>query len=76
MFMVAVSSGAGAVVALSVDRIVPGLPGFIAAIILAVLVIGGMLWISDRRLALGLGEGLSKAFPQVALFMGYSPADS
>jgi PST family polysaccharide transporter len=75
MLMVMVSSGAGAIVALSVDRIVPGLPGFIAANILAVIVIGGILWISDRRLTLGLGEGLSKAFPQVALLLGYSRVD-
>jgi hypothetical protein len=73
--MITVSSGVGAAVALFVDRIVPGLPGLALAIILAVTIIGGMLWVSDRRLALGLREGLSKAFPQVALFMGYSPAD-
>jgi lipopolysaccharide exporter len=75
MLMITVSSGVGAAVALFVDRIVPGLPGLALAIILAVTIIGGMLWVSDRRLALGLREGLSKAFPQVALFMGYSPAD-
>jgi PST family polysaccharide transporter len=76
MIMIIISSGMGAVVALFIDRVLPGLPGLIAASILAVVVIGAILWLSDRRLALGLREGLSKAFPQVALFIGYSSADS
>ena len=73
--MIIVSSGAGAIVALSVDRIIPGLLGFVLAIILSMIVVGWILWIADRRLTLGLGEGLTKAFPQVAFLLGYSRSD-
>lgn len=75
VLMITVSSGVGAIVALFIYRIIQGLPGLSLAIFLAVAITAGMLWVSDRRLALGLGEGFSRAFPQVALFMGYSPAE-
>jgi lipopolysaccharide exporter len=76
MLLITVASGIGAIVALSIDLIFPGLTGFVAACLLAVITTGGLLWASDRYFALGLGQGLRQLFPQIATLSGFSPAKS
>jgi O-antigen/teichoic acid export membrane protein len=71
MLVITAASGVGAVVAIGVDNIVPGLAGFVVANLLAVAIIGVLLWASDRRFALGLADDLGRAFPQVATLVGY-----
>jgi hypothetical protein len=61
---------------LLVDRILPNLLGFITANLLALLVIAGFMWLSDRHFTLGLVHHLGRIFPQVAGFIGYSPAEN
>jgi PST family polysaccharide transporter len=68
-------SGLGALVSAGIDSFLPGLVGLIVATVLAVIAIVVMLWLSDRRLSLGLRADLGQLFPQIASFIGYSPAD-
>jgi len=70
MIVITVTSGVGAIVALAVNTMVSGIAGFVVATSFAVLVIATVLWISDRRFALGLADGVSRAFPQVAALVG------
>jgi O-antigen/teichoic acid export membrane protein len=72
---IATASGAGAVVALGIDNLIPGLAGFVAASLLAVIVIGSLLWLLDQRFNLGLFKDLARAFPQIAVLMGFAPSD-
>jgi hypothetical protein len=72
---ITLASVAGAMVALVIDSLLPNLAGFAIANLLAVLVIIGFLWESDRRFTLGLVNNLGKIFPQMAGFIGYRPAD-
>ena len=76
MLAITTASIAGALVALVADGLLPNLTGFIVANLLALLVVGGLIWISDRRFTLGLVNNLGQIFPQVATFIGYTPADS
>jgi O-antigen/teichoic acid export membrane protein len=75
--MVAITSAslAGAMLALVVDNLISGISGFVMANFLALITIGTLLWVSDRRFALGLVDNLGRIFPQVASFIGYSHAD-
>jgi O-antigen/teichoic acid export membrane protein len=75
MLVIAVASGAGALVALGIDDISSGLSGFLMANLLAVVIIGTVLWVLNRRFALRLADDLSKAFPQMAAFVGHAPTD-
>jgi O-antigen/teichoic acid export membrane protein len=76
MFFITVASGIGAVVALSINIIFPGLIGFVIACTLAVVSTGGLLWASDRHFSLGLINGLGQIFPQLTTLAGFSPAKS
>jgi O-antigen/teichoic acid export membrane protein len=72
MLTVTFTTGVGAVVAVVIGRIVPGLVGLLASGILAVAVIGALLWGLDRRFALGLAEDLGRTFPQMARLVGHT----
>jgi len=72
MLAVLGASSAGLVVAYVVDRATPGLTGFVLANLAAVAIIGGILWIADRRFNLRLVETLAQAFPRVAVLLGLS----
>jgi len=72
MFTVICVSAVGALIAYAVDRSVPGLFGFVLAILLAIAIIGGALWIADRRFNLRLVETLARVFPRVAVLLGFS----
>lgn len=76
LLLIILCSGLGAFAALLVVNIIPGLVGFVLASLLAVVMIGVLLWLSDRRFALGLVDDLGQTFPQVAAWIGYSPAKS
>jgi hypothetical protein len=75
MVAITAASLAGAMIALVVDNIIPGISGFVMANLIALITIGTLLWVSDRRFALGLVDNLGRIFPQVASFIGYSHAD-
>ncbi len=65
-------SGVAAVIALGVDPVIPGIPGFLLAGLIGVVLAGASLWVLERRFALGLADGLVRAFPQVAALVGLS----
>jgi O-antigen/teichoic acid export membrane protein len=65
-------TGLSALVAFSVDQLVPGLAGLILAITLGLLVFAGLLWILDYRLKIGLLDDLNRVFPQLSGLVGYS----
>jgi O-antigen/teichoic acid export membrane protein len=66
----------GAVIASGINTTISGLTGFIAGISLAAIFMGVVMWVSDRKFALGLGEDLARVFPQFASLVGYSQSDS
>ena len=76
MLLIIVASGTGAIVALTIDLIFPGLAGFILASVLAVISAVGLLWISDRHFALGLIDDLGQVFPQIMTLARFSPVKS
>jgi hypothetical protein len=43
--------------------------------VIAVIVVGSLLWVSDRRFEFGLADNFGRIFPKVAAFVGYAPAD-
>jgi O-antigen/teichoic acid export membrane protein len=69
---IAAVSGIAAAIALGVDRLVPGVFGLLLAGLTALLLIGFLLWILERRFALGISDGLVRAFPRVAGLVGFS----
>jgi O-antigen/teichoic acid export membrane protein len=71
--VIATVSGIGAAVALGVDCIVPGVFGLLLAGLTSICLIGSLLWILERRFALGISDGLVRAFPQIAALIGFSP---
>jgi O-antigen/teichoic acid export membrane protein len=66
-------SGMAAVIALGVDRLLPGVFGLVLASLAAIILIGLLLWTLERRFALGISEGLVRAFPRVAALVGFLP---
>jgi O-antigen/teichoic acid export membrane protein len=69
---VAVVSGVAAVIALGVDRLLPGVSGLVLAGLAAIILIAFLLWILERRFALGISDGLVRAFPRAAALVGFS----
>jgi O-antigen/teichoic acid export membrane protein len=59
-----------ATAAIAVDNMIAGFAGFLSAGALGVSITVGLLWILERRFALGLSDGLARAFPQVAALVG------
>ncbi len=51
------------------------IPGLVLSGILAVLVTGATLWISDQRYSLGLARNIAIAFPQLAAFLKIQSAE-
>jgi O-antigen/teichoic acid export membrane protein len=66
---ITLASAAGAIVASSIHSLIPNLVGFLIASVLAGLVIGTLLLISDRRYDLGLVNGLIRAIPQLSILV-------
>jgi O-antigen/teichoic acid export membrane protein len=60
----------GALCAMGIDALIPGWPGFIVASTAGVLLMGGLLWLFERRFSLGLLDGFQRAFPPLASWMG------
>jgi O-antigen/teichoic acid export membrane protein len=75
MIAITIASIAGAMLASVVDILIPGISGFVMASLLALITIGTIIWVSDRRFTLGLADNLGRIFPQVASFISYSQAD-
>jgi O-antigen/teichoic acid export membrane protein len=75
LFVITGVAVSGAVIASGINTTISGLTGFIAGISLAAIFMGVVMWVSDRRFALGLGKNLARVFPQFASLVGYSPSD-
>jgi hypothetical protein len=73
ILVIALTSAVGAAVAVSVDRLFPGIGGFIAAGCLAATVTAALLWSLDRRLDLGLTASLMQAYPRIANIFSFLP---
>lgn len=65
-------SGIAAGIGLGVDWLVTGLFGVLLAGLTGVTLIGFLLWTLERQFALGISDGLVRAFPQVATRVGLS----
>ena len=68
------SSLLGALVVLGVTRLIAGVVGLLVAVSAAAVAMTVVLWMCDRRFALGLRRDFSQAFPQVASLLGLAPA--
>ncbi|MHC4476811.1 MAG: oligosaccharide flippase family protein [Planctomycetota bacterium] len=75
LLAVVMASVAGGYLAMSIDRIISGLPGLILGGLLGLILMASILWLTDRRFSLGFVKGFSQAFPEIASFMGLSSAD-
>lgn len=69
---IAAVSSLGAVVALGVDRLLPDMFGLLLGGLIAIILIGLLLWVLERRFALGISDGLVRAFPRAAALVGFS----
>jgi lipopolysaccharide exporter len=72
--IVLLASLAGALTAVAVTRLLPGIAGLLSALSGAACTTTAVLWFCDERLELGLRIDLSLAFPQVASVLGLAPA--
>ena len=66
-------SAIGALFALGVYTIIPGFTSFILVVASSVTGMGFVLWISDRRMALGLANDVARAFPKIATLFSTTP---
>jgi O-antigen/teichoic acid export membrane protein len=66
LVLVFVAALAGAATAIAVTQLVPGIVGLFFAVSVSVGVTGGLLWVCDERLQVGLRNDLRQAFPFVA----------
>jgi hypothetical protein len=69
LFAIFIATIAGAVVAYAVISVLPNIVGLIVAGLLAALITGAILWISDHRFSLGLLRNITIAFPQVSAIL-------
>jgi PST family polysaccharide transporter/lipopolysaccharide exporter len=65
---------AGAAAVLAVINAVSGIAGLVAAGVAGASVSAGILLLYNRRLDLGLTQDFSRAFPQIAALLHFSPA--
>jgi len=72
MGAIATVSCMACILAMGVDRMVPGIFGLLLAGLTGIILIGSLLWILERRFALGISDGLVQAFPRVAALVGFS----
>jgi O-antigen/teichoic acid export membrane protein len=59
----------GGLAAYMVDMIIPGIAGLITAVVLSAALVAILLWLLERRFALGLTNGLLQAFPRLAAYL-------
>ncbi len=76
LLAITLASGAGALAAIAVDNYLPGIPGLVISVMIALLITGGILWASDRQFGLGLLDDLALVFPQITRFIGHSAVKS
>jgi len=70
LLSIAVVSAMAGVIAFGANKLVNGFPGLIIAGLLGVSISGSMFWVLERRFAVGLSDGLVRAFPQIAVWIG------
>jgi O-antigen/teichoic acid export membrane protein len=71
--VIAAVSVIAAAIAMSLDRMIPGVLGFLLASLAGIALSGSLLWILERRFSLGISDGLVRAFPQAAALVGLAP---
>jgi O-antigen/teichoic acid export membrane protein len=69
LWIVSLVSVLGGMTAYGISLILPGLLGLILATIFAGVLMGGMLWLFERKLSLGLSDGFRQAFPRIAAYL-------
>jgi O-antigen/teichoic acid export membrane protein len=67
---IVVVSGMAAFLAVGIGQSVPELPGLLLAGLAGIFMTGFLLWKLERRFALGISDGLVRAFPRVAALVG------
>jgi hypothetical protein len=67
---IVVATGLCIATAVLTKSIIPGMIGFLTALISGILVAGASLWIADRWYNLGFARNLISVFPQIAVFVG------
>jgi O-antigen/teichoic acid export membrane protein len=75
MMAIIAASGVGAAIALGVSAVLPGLGGFVTAVLLTLSATGLVLWSFDRCFNLGLVRELTLVFSEVAAPVGLAAAD-
>jgi O-antigen/teichoic acid export membrane protein len=60
----------GSLLAVGIDLLLPGWIGLVLATTVGILVIGGLLWILERKFAIGLSYGFQQAYPPLASWLG------
>jgi O-antigen/teichoic acid export membrane protein len=70
MLAITLTTCTGALVALAVDGLVPGIAGLILASLVGALVTFGSLWVSDKRFSLGFRLNITLLFPQFSAALG------
>lgn len=73
LLTVGIASGVGTLLAMETDLLIPGWIGFVVASSVGVLMIGSLLWLLERRFAIGLLDGFHRAFPPLASWIGLKP---
>jgi len=74
-FAISLATVVGAGISYAIIHLLPNILGIVIAGLLAVLGIGAILWISDRRYSLGLIRNVAITFPQVASILKIQNTD-
>jgi O-antigen/teichoic acid export membrane protein len=69
LWIVSMVSLIGGTTAYGISFILPGILGLIMAAFIAGVLMGGMLWLFERKLTLGLSDGFRQAFPRIAAYL-------
>jgi O-antigen/teichoic acid export membrane protein len=69
LWIVGLVSVIGGMTAYGISLILPGLLGLILSAFIAGVLMGGMLWLFERKLTLGLSDGFRQAFPRIAAYL-------
>jgi O-antigen/teichoic acid export membrane protein len=74
-FLITAISCFGSLAAWVVSTLMPGLFGLVVATLLGLAIVGILLWVADRGLALGLRQNLDLVFPQLTHLVGKVPVE-
>jgi O-antigen/teichoic acid export membrane protein len=75
LLIISVVSCFGSLAAWGLSNVISGLLGLVTATLLGLSIVGVLLWVADRGLALGLRRNLDMAFPQLTHLVGKVPVE-